>query len=49
MSNEVADAVDAWNGAPAHIRALAGAYVGPLLAAVVALEKRLEKLEGGAA
>lgn len=45
MGSELADALAAWNKAPLHIRAWAGDYVGPLLAALVAHEKRLEKLE----
>lgn len=48
MSQEIADALEAWNRAPAHIKVLAGAYVGPLLAAVVAMDERVAKLEGGA-
>lgn len=44
---EVQDALAAWNKAPAHVRALAGAYVGPMLAALVALAERIEKIEGG--
>lgn len=35
-------AADTWSGAPLHIRAMAGPYVGPLLAAVQAIERDLE-------
>lgn len=41
----VAEAVAAWAKAPAHIRAMAGAYVGPLLAALQALEARVNDIE----
>lgn len=44
---EVNDALAAWEKAPAHIRMMAGQYVGPILAALVALAERVEKLEGG--
>jgi hypothetical protein len=39
------DALAAWDNAPLHIRVMAGAYVGPLLAALVAIGERIEKLE----
>lgn len=38
----------AWAKAPAHVRAMAGAYVGPLLAALEALEGRVQVLEAQA-
>lgn len=44
---EVDDALVAWNNAPAHIRMMAGAYVGPLLVALAAIADRIEKLEEG--
>lgn len=34
-----------WDGAPLHMRTLAGAYVGPLLAAVEAIGKDLDRLD----
>lgn len=40
------DALEAWNKAPAHIKLMAGQYVGPILAELKALEDRVEKLEG---
>ena len=46
MLSEVEDALQAWNGAPLHIRAMAGQYVGPILSALVAIAAKLEKLEG---
>lgn len=40
----VMDAQEAWNKAPLHVRTMAGAYVGPILAAMGALaEAVLEK------
>lgn len=42
---EVDDALAAWNKAPAHVRMMAGAYVGPLLAAMVALSAKVEMIE----
>lgn len=33
----------AWDGAPMHIRAMAGAYVGPLLAALEAIVRELDQ------
>lgn len=44
----VAEAVAAWAKAPAHVRAMAGAYVGPLLAALQSLEGRVQVLEAQA-
>ncbi len=41
----VAQAVEAWNGAPMHIRAMAGAYVGPLLAALEAMGREIDELK----
>lgn len=37
-------ALDRWESAPAHIRIMAGAYVGPLLEAVAAIERDLEDI-----
>jgi hypothetical protein len=45
MESAIADALAAWNKAPAHVKLMAGAYVGPLLAALVAIGERIEKLE----
>jgi hypothetical protein len=36
----------AWDGAPLHIRAMAGAYVGPLLAALEAIGRELDAMKG---
>ena len=47
MPQTVADALAAWNAAPAHIRMMGGQYVGPILAALSELAERVEKLEGG--
>lgn len=41
----VGQAAAAWAKAPAHVRAMAGAYVGPLLAALQELERRVIDLE----
>lgn len=46
MCIEVSDALEAWNKAPAHIRMMAGAYVGPLLVALVAVSSKVEKIDG---
>jgi hypothetical protein len=46
MLSEVEDALQAWNGAPLHVRAMAGQYVGPILSALVALAARIQALEG---
>lgn len=35
----------AWAKAPAHIRAMAGAYVGPLLEAVAAINQELQRIK----
>lgn len=45
MKQLIDDAMAAWEGAPMHVRAMAGAYVGPLLAALVAIGERVEALE----
>lgn len=47
MEKAVGDALAAWEKAPPHIRIMAGAYVGPLLAALVAVAEEVEKLKGG--
>jgi hypothetical protein len=44
---EVAAAAAAWAKAPAHVRAMAGAYVGPLLAALMAINEELQGVEDG--
>lgn len=44
---EVKAAQEAWNKAPAHVRVMGSAYVGPILAALEALALRVEALEGG--
>jgi hypothetical protein len=41
MSLEVEDALSAWDNAPLHVRAMAGQYVGPILAALAALQRDL--------
>ena len=38
----VVDAAAAWAKAPMHVRAMAGAYVGPLLAALFAMNEELQ-------
>lgn len=38
----VVDAAAAWAKAPMHVRALAGDYVGPLLAALFAVNEELQ-------
>ncbi len=48
MPQSVADALAAWNRAPVHIRMMAGEYVGPILAALVAIADDVEKLKAGA-
>lgn len=42
----VAAAVRAWDGAPLHIKAMAGAYVGPLLEAIEAISAELDAIKG---
>ena len=37
-------AEDAWDKAPAHIKVMAGAYVGPLLEALKAIDKESEDI-----
>jgi hypothetical protein len=39
---EVAAAAAAWAKAPAHVRAMAGAYVGPLQSAINAINDELQ-------
>ena len=41
----VAEAAAAWNGAPLHIKAMAGAYVGPILAALQAMSQEMDALQ----
>jgi hypothetical protein len=43
----VAEAAAAWAKAPAHVRAMAGAYVGPLLAALMAINEELQGVQDG--
>lgn len=44
----VKDALGAWQNAPVHFRVMGSAVVGPILAAVIAQQRALEKLaEGG--
>lgn len=40
------DAVEAWNKAPFHIKTMAGDYVGPILAALVAIADEVRELKG---
>lgn len=44
-ANAVEKAAAAWANAPAHIKAMAGAYVGPLIAALFAISGELEELK----
>lgn len=39
-------AAKAWEGAPLHIKAMAGAYVGPLLKALQAISAEMDGLSG---
>lgn len=48
MEQSVSDALAAWERAPLHIRMMAGEYVGPILAALVAVAGEVEKLKAGA-
>lgn len=41
----VGEAAAAWAKAPAHVRAMAGAYVGPLLAALEEMDRRVAAIE----
>lgn len=43
-SNAVAAACAAWSTAPLHIKAMAGAYVGPLVDALKAINTELQAL-----
>ena len=45
MPEKVFAAVEAWNNAPLHIRAMAGAYVTPLIDALVAIAQEIEQLQ----
>ncbi len=51
MQEHVDKAQAAWNRAPAHVKLMAGAYVEPLLAALVAMADEIstlkEKVENG--
>ncbi len=42
----VSKAVKAWAAAPMHIKAMAGAYVGPLLAALQAMSREMDGFKG---
>lgn len=42
----VAAAVKAWDGAPLHFKAMAGAYVGPLLEAIQAISAEIDAIKG---
>lgn len=46
MEQAVEKARKAWEAAPLHVRAMAGAYVDPLIVALLELAARVEKLEG---
>lgn len=37
-------AFDAWNKAPAHVKAIAGAYMGPVLEALGAINRELKSI-----
>jgi hypothetical protein len=41
----VAAAGAAWAKAPVHIKAMAGAYVGPLLEAITAMNQELQSIK----
>jgi hypothetical protein len=41
----VAYAAAEWAKAPAHVKALAGAYVGPLLEAIAAMNQELQSIK----
>ena len=43
----VAQAVAAWAKAPVHVKAMAGAFVGPLLAVLVAVNEELQEIDDG--
>lgn len=45
MNEAVAKAVQAWETAPFHVRSLAGAYVDPLMIAMLAIVAELESLK----
>lgn len=51
MNEKVEKAVAAWNTAPVHVQIMAGSYVNPLLAALVAMAAEIstlkEKVENG--
>jgi hypothetical protein len=47
MKQLVADALAAWEAAPLHVRMMAGAYVVPVLAALVAVADEVEALKNG--
>ncbi len=42
----VSEAVKAWAAAPMHIKAMAGAYVGPLLKAIEAINAEIDAIKG---
>lgn len=42
----VSEAVKAWAAAPMHIKAMAGAYVGPILAALQAMSREMDGCAG---
>ena len=43
-SAKVTAAINAWSGAPMHVKAMAGAYVGPLLEALTAINRELHAI-----
>lgn len=43
--NAILEARQRWDGAPAHIKIMAGAYVGPLLEALEAIGAELDGLK----
>lgn len=45
MFDAVEKARNAWQGAPFHVRAMAGAYVAPILAALLEMEGRIFRVE----
>lgn len=42
----VLGAAKAWQGAPGHVKAMAGAYVGPLLDAIILMGRELDEIRG---
>lgn len=43
----VREAAEAWAKAPAHVKTMAGAYVGPVMKALMAINSELEAVAEG--